>query len=85
MIPFRELVFRDIKVEGSLIANKAEQQEMLELVSKHNIITKTNAFHGLDEISNLIELAHGENGVSKMAGKGIVIMDQEAVQREHKI
>jgi len=51
---------------------------MLNLVSKHNITSKTNAVHGLKEIPKLLELVHG----GKMSGKGIVIIDQEAIDKQ---
>ena len=51
---------------------------MLELVAKHKISVKTNAFHGLEKIPELTRLV--ESG--KMQGKGIVIVDEEAVRKE---
>ena len=54
---------------------------MLDIVAEHNITVKTNAVQGLKEIPKLIELAHS----GKMAGKGIVIIDQEQIKEEHKL
>jgi len=54
---------------------------MLDLVAKHNISVKNNIFHGLKEIDKLIELVH----TGKMKGKGVVIVDQEQVDKEKKI
>lgn len=77
-IPFQELIFRDIRVRGSLICSAQEAADMLALVAEHGISVNTNAFKGLGEIEELIELA--ESG--KMKGKGVVVMDEEQVKRE---
>ncbi|KAI9729073.1 MAG: hypothetical protein M1828_000158 [Chrysothrix sp. TS-e1954] len=79
-IPFPELIFRDIRIQGSLICSPKESREMVEVVAKHNISVKTNPFHGLDKIPELVELAHG----GKMQGKGIVIVDEDQVKAEKK-
>ena len=54
---------------------------MLDLVAEHKISVKNNIFHGLKEIDNLIELVH----TGKMKGKGVVIVDQEQIEKEKKI
>ena len=51
-------------------------QDMLNLVAKHNIAVRANLFHGLESITELVELAHS----GRMQGKGIVIVDEEAVK-----
>lgn len=53
---------------------------MLDLMSKHKIHVKTNAFYGIHSIPKLIEFAHS----GKMAGKGIVIIDEELVAKEQE-
>jgi len=53
---------------------------MLDVVAEHKIKVKTNPFHGLEEIPKLIELAHGGH----MKGKGIVIVDEEQIEKEKK-
>ena len=50
---------------------------MLQMVADHNISVKTNPFFGLEEIPKLVELA--ESG--KMAGKGVVIVDEQEIKR----
>ena len=82
-MPYQELVFRDIRLKGSLICTRAEAKRMLDMVAEHNISVKTNPFFGLNEIPKLQELAHS----GKMAGKGIVVVDQEEMKRvkERKI
>lgn len=51
---------------------------MLDFVAEHNITVKTNPFFGLEEIPKLVELAHS----GKMAGKGVVVVDEEEIRRE---
>lgn len=80
-IPFHELVFRDIRVKGSVICSPEEGREMLRFVAEHNITVETNGFNGFDEIEKVVELAHS----GKMKGKGIVIIDKEQVEKEKKI
>lgn len=72
VVPFRELVFRDIRVRGSLISTPQEARDMLQLVAEHGISVRTNAFKGLGEIAKMVELA--ESG--KMSGKGVLILDK---------
>lgn len=72
-----ELIFRDIRIKGSLLSSRAEAQRMLDLVAEHNITVKTNLFFGLEEIPKLIEFAHS----GKMAGKGVVIVDEDEISR----
>ena len=76
-----ELVFRDIRIHGSLICSQQEAKDMLKLVAEHDISVKTNAFNGLKEIAKLIELAHS----GKMSGKAIVIVDQEQTDKEKEL
>ena len=77
-IPFAELIFRDVRVRGSLISTREEAQRMLDMVAKFGIRVNTNPFYGLEEIPKLLELAHS----GKMKGKGVVIIDEEEMRRE---
>lgn len=76
IIPFQELVFRDIRVRGSLICSPEEAQRMLKVVDEHRIFVNTNSFNGLEDMEKLIELA--ESG--KMKGKGVIIMDPDQIK-----
>ena len=76
-IPFHELVFRDVRIKGSLICSRLEAELMLKIVAEHKISVKTNPFFGLREIPKLIELAHS----GKMQGKAVVIIDKEEMNR----
>jgi propanol-preferring alcohol dehydrogenase len=80
-VPFSELVFRDVRIHGSLVCSPQEAREMLDLVAEHNISVETNAFNGLRELPELIELVHG----GKMQGKGIIIVDEEQIKREKEL
>jgi alcohol dehydrogenase, propanol-preferring len=95
-VPFQELVFRDIRIHGSLtseysqvmfqvqmlmeIGSRGECLKMLDVVSKNNIKVKTNPFNGIQEVPKAIELAHS----GKMQGKPVIIIDQEAIGKEKK-
>jgi propanol-preferring alcohol dehydrogenase len=79
-IPFAELIFRDIRVRGSLICSAEEAREMLQVVAEHGVSVKTNVFTGLSEIEKLVEFA--ESG--RMKGKGVIEMDPEQIRDEGK-
>ncbi|KAF2740493.1 GroES-like protein [Polyplosphaeria fusca] len=78
VVPFRELIFRDIRVRGSLMSSPGDGGRMLDVVAEHGVSVHTNAFNGLGELEKLIHLA--ESG--KMKGKGIIIMDPEQIRKE---
>ncbi|KAF2710439.1 GroES-like protein [Pleomassaria siparia CBS 279.74] len=80
-IPFQELIFRDVRIRGSLICSAEEAKQMLKVVDENGITVKTNSFQGLGEIEKLIQLA--ESG--KMKGKGIIVMDPEQIEKEKKM
>ncbi|KAL9060294.1 MAG: hypothetical protein Q9162_000698 [Coniocarpon cinnabarinum] len=80
-VPFAELIFRDIKVVGSLIASPLEAEEMLKVVAKHKVSVKTNRFEGVKELPRLIE--YYESGT--MMGKGIVVVDGAQIEKERSI
>ncbi|KAJ4380072.1 hypothetical protein N0V86_004380 [Didymella sp. IMI 355093] len=80
VIPFQELIFRDIRVRGSLISSPQEARDMLDLVAAHGISVTGNTFQGLGEIEKLVSLA--ESG--EMKGKGLVIVDPEQIRRERE-
>ncbi|KAL1614116.1 hypothetical protein SLS54_009972 [Diplodia seriata] len=80
-VPFHELVFRDIRIHGSLVCSPEEAREMMKVVAENGISVKTNPVHGLDEIPKLLELVRS----GKMAGKGIVIVDPAQIEHEKTI
>lgn len=53
---------------------------MLDIVAEHKISVKTNPLNGLNKLPELVELAHS----GKMAGKGIIIIDEKQVAAQQK-
>ncbi|OPB43464.1 hypothetical protein A0O28_0106550 [Trichoderma guizhouense] len=74
-IPYRELIFRDICVVGSLTASPKQTQEMLEFAVQYGIKVKTNVYHGLREIPRMVKDAHS----GLMKGKSVVVIDSTQV------
>lgn len=81
IIPFTELIFRDIKIHGSLVCSAEESKSMLDIIAKHGITVTTNPFHGLDKIEDLVEMVHG----GKIKGKAAIVVDQQQIDDEKKI
>ncbi|KAJ0313297.1 hypothetical protein COL516b_000229 [Colletotrichum fioriniae] len=80
-IPFQELVFRDVRVKGSLLCSREESIGLVEHVAKNGINLKTNVFHGLDRIHELTELVH----TGKMSGKAVIVVDEQQMADEKKL
>jgi alcohol dehydrogenase, propanol-preferring len=57
-IPFQDLIFRGIRIIGSLISGAEQAKDLLDLVLKQRIKVRTNLFHGLDQVPKMVELAH---------------------------
>ncbi|KAE9961476.1 hypothetical protein BLS_002007 [Venturia inaequalis] len=79
-VPFHELIFRDIRIEGSLVCSPDEARRMLDVVAEHKISVKTNPFNGIKKLPELVELAHS----GKMSGKGVVIVDEKQIAAQQK-
>jgi D-arabinose 1-dehydrogenase-like Zn-dependent alcohol dehydrogenase len=58
-----------------MTGSRKEVQEMLQFVAKHRLEGKSQAYYGLTNISNLVNVLHSE----QLQGKGIVIVDKEQV------
>ncbi|KAI3391001.1 hypothetical protein diail_8135, partial [Diaporthe ilicicola] len=72
VIPFYELVFRDIKVHGSVISSPGESDSMVRFIAQNGIKLKTSVFQGLDEIERLVHMAHeGKVNAAKMSADTI--------------
>jgi len=80
-IPFPEIIFRDIRIVGSLISSADESVSMLETIAKHGITVSTHPFEGLEQIGELVELVHG----GKLKGKAIIVVDPEQIEYEKTI
>jgi len=77
-VAFQELIFRDIRIKGTLIAGQEYSQQMLHDVAKHNIKVETNLFYGLEEVPKMVELAHS----GKMKGKAVCVVDRAEFDKE---
>ena len=77
-IPFPELIFRDIRIVGTMISGQEQAQDMLNLVAENKIQVETNVFHGLKEVLRMVDLSH----FGKMKGKAICVVDEKAIEEE---
>ena len=68
--PFQEVVFRDVRIRGSLLCSRKEAEEMLDLVAKGEIEIKRKVVNGLEGVKELVRLT--EEG--KINGKGVVLL-----------
>lgn len=80
-VPFQELIFRGIRIKGTLLCSAEESKSMLEAMAEHGITVKTNQFRGLDKIKELIDLIHS----GKISGKAVIVVDPEQIEAEKKI
>ncbi|KAI1139621.1 GroES-like protein [Hypoxylon sp. FL0543] len=73
-VPFRELVFRDVRVRGSLLCSPAESRDMVGFIAEHGgIRVETTAFLGLESIGELMGLV----GSGRLRGKAVIVVDKE--------
>lgn len=80
-LPFAEVIFRDIRIRGSLICNPEESKSMLDCIAKNGVTVKTVPFQGLEKIEELVELVHS----GKIQGKAVIVVDPEQIEQEKKI
>jgi D-arabinose 1-dehydrogenase-like Zn-dependent alcohol dehydrogenase len=80
-LPFPEIIFRDIRIKGSLICNPEESKSMLDCIAKNGITVTTVPFEGLEKIGELVELVHS----GKIQGKAVIVVDPEQIEQEKKI
>ncbi|KAK9419032.1 putative Enoyl reductase (ER) domain-containing protein [Seiridium unicorne] len=80
-VPFQELIFRGIRIKGSLLCSPEESKSMLQAIAEHGITVRTNQFQGLDKIKDLIDLIHS----GKISGKAVIIVDPTQIDSEKKI
>ena len=80
-IPFQELIFRDVRIRGSLLCSQKEGDDMLACVRDHDIKVRTNVFAGLESIHDLVEMVHS----GKIKGKAAIIVDEGQMEAEKKI
>lgn len=80
-VPFTEIIFRDIRIRGSLICNSDESKTMLDCIAKNGVTVKTNPFYGLDKIEDLQKMVHS----GKIQGKAVIVVDNDQIEAEKKI
>lgn len=81
IIPFPEVIFRDIRIHGSLICSPEQSKSMMKTIAEHGIKVTTVPFEGLEKINELTELVHS----GKLAGKAIIVVDPKQVEEEKKM
>ncbi|KAK7985806.1 hypothetical protein PG988_003428 [Apiospora saccharicola] len=77
-VPFQEIVFRDIRLKGSLLCSPAESRAMLEAVAEYGIEVKSDVFHGLESIEELMDMVNK----GKIQGKAVILVDQGQIDDE---
>ncbi|KXJ96452.1 hypothetical protein Micbo1qcDRAFT_210721 [Microdochium bolleyi] len=96
-VPFQELVFRDIRVRGSLLCSAEESAEMVAFIAEQGgearggVVVEKNVFWGLEKL--VAEGAEGKGkgevmelvGGGKIRGKAVVVVDAEQVKGDDRI
>lgn len=80
-VPFQEVIFRDIKIVGSLLASRSQLQDLVKFVVEHTIEVETTMFDGLNSLPEVLKIAHEGN----VSGKLVVVLDEEAVGNDKKV
>ena len=70
--PF-ELIFRDIRLIGTMLAGREVSQEMLEQYAKHSLTVQKEIFYGLDKVPLMAERLHS----GKVKGKAVCVVNKE--------
>ena len=80
-IPFQELVFRDIRLRGSVLCSPRESEDMMRLVAElragggTGFEVTTVPFRGLGSVVELVRFV--ESG--RLSGKAVVVVDEDQV------
>ncbi|KAI1780335.1 GroES-like protein [Hypoxylon cercidicola] len=84
-LPFREVVFRDVRVRGSLLCSPAESRDMVRFIAERGgagegggIRVETVAFEGLEKIGELLRFV----GSGELRGKAVVVVDPAQLEEE---
>lgn len=80
-IPFPELIFRDIRIVGSVASGKEETVSMLETIAMHGVTVNMVPFQGLDKMDEVTKLVHS----GKLSGKAVIVVDPEQIEHEKEI
>ncbi|KAI0485524.1 GroES-like protein [Xylaria cf. heliscus] len=79
-VPFTEIVFRDIRIKGSLVASPRESEDMVRCVAEHGVRVSTNPFYGLDKIEELLDVVRS----GKLRGKAVLVVDPAQIEAERR-
>ncbi|KEF55608.1 uncharacterized protein A1O9_08358 [Exophiala aquamarina CBS 119918] len=77
-VTFQQLIFRDIRIKGTLIAGSEYSQQMLDDVAKHDIKCESTIFYGLEQVPQMVELAQS----GKLKGKAVCVVDSVELEKE---
>ncbi|KAI0428134.1 GroES-like protein [Xylaria sp. FL1042] len=80
-VPFAEVVFRDIRFKGTLIASPLESEGMMQCIAEHGIKVRTNPFQGLEKIEELLGVVKS----GKLRGKAVIVVDPEQIEADKRI
>ncbi|OAA65693.1 Alcohol dehydrogenase superfamily, zinc-type [Niveomyces insectorum RCEF 264] len=78
VIPFQEIVMRDVQIVGTLITSPGESQAMVDFIAKHGVHVQMKTFDGLDQIEALLHHVH----TGAIKGKAGIIVDAEQLKNE---
>lgn len=81
LLPFQDVIFRNIAIKASVLCSPEESEAMVRFIADKGITVKTNIFHGLSQIVDLLQLVHS----GKNQGKALIIVDQEQIDRERQL
>ena len=59
------LIFRNLKLEGSMVGGVTETQQMLDFCSTHNITPEIKVIHAKDASAQFEKLANGDAGIER--------------------
>lgn len=68
-VTYKSLIFRNIRVIGSLLSNVTEAQEMIDLIDKHDIEITVEEYP-MDKVNEMVEATHHED----MKGRLVMTM-----------
>lgn len=77
-IPIAELVFRDIRIKGTLLAGRERSMEMLAEFERHKLRVECSLFYGLEQVPAMLETMTA----GTLRGKAACVVDEEAFQRD---
>lgn len=80
-VPFVELIFRDIRFKGTLLASPKESEEMMQCIGEHGVKVRTNPFKGLESIEDLLGVVKS----GKLRGKAVIVVDPAQIEAEKTI